>query len=279
MFNGVKMSTSRSIAAVPDPPGRPPLPEMPLARSQVADDVDDALDQVRALIETVVNRHQVRTLDQSLLVTTEDTETAVQALDRLVAGAEHAVSVLVPSNSTAVKVLTGVLEKLAGRWAGAVRVRLICSPEVAVAHRLGEIERSGDTAETVQVRLAGESQRGLVIIDNRVALVRSDPEAGDNQASLVRAPVVVKALHDMFMSNWRRAIPLTEYEQISEYLRGGSGAQILRFLYEGYTDEAAARELSVSVRTYRRRVAEIMRALGATSRFQAGVYTLRMGLL
>ncbi|MFF5718647.1 hypothetical protein [Streptomyces buecherae] len=252
---------------------------MPLARSQVADDVDDALDQVRALIETVVNRHQVRTLDQSLLVTTEDTETAVQALDRLVAGAEHAVSVLVPSNSTAVKVLTGVLEKLAGRWAGSVRVRLICSPEVAVAHRLGEIERAGDTAETVQVRLAGESQRGLVIIDNRVALVRSDPEAGDNQASLVRAPVVVKALHDMFMSNWRRAIPLTEYEQISEYLRGGSGAQILRFLYEGYTDEAAARELSVSVRTYRRRVAEIMRALGATSRFQAGVYTLRMGLL
>ncbi len=114
-----------------------------------------------------------------------------------------------------------------------MRVRLICSPEVAVAHRLGQFERAGDTAETVQVRLAGESQRGLVIIDNRVALVRSDPEAGDNQASLVRAPVVVKALHDMFMGTWRRAIPLTEYEQISEYLRGGSGAQILRFLYEG----------------------------------------------
>ncbi|MFE6776512.1 LuxR family transcriptional regulator [Streptomyces sp. NPDC057702] len=273
------MSTSRPIAAVPDPPDRPPLPDMPRARAQEVDDVDDALRQVRELIETVVTRHQVRTLDQSLLVTTEDTDTAVRALDRLVANAERSVSVLVPANSTAVKVLTRVLENLAGRWAGSVRVRLICSPEVAMAHRLAEFEHAGGGARTVQVRLAGESQRGLVIIDDRVALVRSDPEAGDNQASLVRAPVVVKALQDMFMSNWQRAIPLTEYEQISAYLRGGSGAQILRFLYEGYTDEAAARELSISVRTYRRRVAEIMRALGATSRFQAGVYTLKMGLL
>ncbi|MFT2015041.1 LuxR family transcriptional regulator [Streptomyces sp. 796.1] len=246
----------------------------------MVDDVDDALRQVRTLIESVVTRHQVRTLDQSLLVTTEDAETAAQALDRLVAHAQQSVCVLVPSQPTGLKAVTGALEGLAGDWTGsAVRVRLICSPEVAVAHRLADFEGVGKESGSVQVRLAGESQRGLVIIDNRVALVRSDPDSGDKQASLVRAPVVVRALHDMFMSSWRRSIPLAEYERISEYLRGGSGTRILRFLYEGYTDEAAARELSVSVRTYRRRVAEIMRALGATSRFQAGVYTLKMGLL
>lgn len=271
------------------------MPEIPQAQPQVVDDVDDALRQVRTLIETVVTRHQVRTLDQSLLVTTEDTDTAIQALDRLIMHAERSVSVLMPSHPAAVKVVTQVLENMVGRGASAVRVRLICSPDVAVTHRFADFQQGdrpggappgeggdgggGEGGGSVQVRLAGEPQRGLVIIDNRVALVRSEPESGDRQASLVRAPVVVRALQDMFMSNWRRAIPLTEYEQISEYLRGGSGAQILRFLYEGYTDEAAARELSVSVRTYRRRVAEIMRALGATSRFQAGVYTLKMGLL
>lgn len=245
----------------------------------MVDDVDDALRQVRSLIETVVSRHQVRTLDQSLLVTTEDTDTAAHALNQLVSQAERSICILVPSNPAPLKIVLQVLEQLADRWGRTVRVRLICSPEIAVAHRLTDFERVGGGSASLQVRLAGESQRGVVLIDNRVALVRSDPDVGENQASLVRAPVVVRALHDMFMSIWRRAIPLTEYEQISEYLRGGSGTQILRFLYEGYTDEAAARELSVSVRTYRRRVAEIMRALGATSRFQAGVYTLKMGLL
>ncbi|NEE20393.1 response regulator transcription factor, partial [Streptomyces sp. SID7499] len=45
------------------------------------------------------------------------------------------------------------------------------------------------------------------------------------------------------------------------------------------TDEVAARELTVSVRTYRRYVAEIMTLLDATSRFQAGVRAAELGLL
>ncbi len=40
----------------------------------------------------------------------------------------------------------------------------------------------------------------------------------------------------------------------------------------------AARELSVSVRTYRRYVAEMMSLLGADSRFQAGVRAAELGL-
>lgn len=38
-----------------------------------------------------------------------------------------------------------------------------------------------------------------------------------------------------------------------------------------HTDEAASRRLGVSLRTYRRRVAALMAALGARSRFQAGL--------
>ncbi|GGW13183.1 hypothetical protein GCM10018980_71520 [Streptomyces capoamus] len=54
---------------------------------------------------------------------------------------------------------------------------------------------------------------------------------------------------------------------------------VLRRLRDGFTDEVAARELGVPVRTYRRYVAEIMTLLGAESRFQAGVYAAALGML
>jgi len=44
------------------------------------------------------------------------------------------------------------------------------------------------------------------------------------------------------------------------------------------TDEAAARQLGTSLRTYRRRVAELMATLQAGSRFQAGVRAGELGL-
>lgn len=47
-------------------------------------------------------------------------------------------------------------------------------------------------------------------------------------------------------------------------------SKVLCALGSGATDEAAARELGMSLRTYRRRVAELLANLGAASRFQAG---------
>ncbi|MGW3151455.1 hypothetical protein ACWDG1_43960 [Streptomyces sp. NPDC001177] len=50
-------------------------------------------------------------------------------------------------------------------------------------------------------------------------------------------------------------------------------------LTSGHTDEAAAQSPGLSVRTYRRHVAELMQELGAVSRFQAGVQAVELGLL
>ncbi|MFI6996899.1 hypothetical protein [Nocardia sp. NPDC050175] len=47
----------------------------------------------------------------------------------------------------------------------------------------------------------------------------------------------------------------------------------------GLKDEAAARRLSVSLRTYRRYVAEVMTSLGVATRFQLGVRAAELGLL
>ncbi|MEK8171079.1 hypothetical protein NKH77_20600 [Streptomyces sp. M19] len=54
---------------------------------------------------------------------------------------------------------------------------------------------------------------------------------------------------------------------------------MLERLRDGVTDEAAARELAISVRTYRRYVTGILELLGAASRFQAGVRATELGIL
>lgn len=54
---------------------------------------------------------------------------------------------------------------------------------------------------------------------------------------------------------------------------------LLGLLDTGLTDEAAARQLGVSVRTVRRQMAALMGKLGASSRFQAGHKAAERGWL
>ncbi|WP_433871544.1 response regulator transcription factor [Saccharopolyspora sp. CA-218241] len=53
--------------------------------------------------------------------------------------------------------------------------------------------------------------------------------------------------------------------------------QILCYLALGHTDEQIARRLSVSVRTVRRRIAEVMAELDVVSRFAAGAKATAQG--
>lgn len=54
---------------------------------------------------------------------------------------------------------------------------------------------------------------------------------------------------------------------------------VVAVLSTGLKDEAAARRLSVSLRTYRRYVADIMTRLGVATRFQLGVRAAELGIL
>jgi DNA-binding CsgD family transcriptional regulator len=60
---------------------------------------------------------------------------------------------------------------------------------------------------------------------------------------------------------------------------GPDDRRLLRLLAAGVKDEAVARDLGLSHRTARRRIAALMAALGAESRFQAGVQAARKGWL
>ena len=84
----------------------------------------------------------------------------------------------------------------------------------------------------------------------------------------------------MFGSSGRTdASVRAERLRLDRSLRGAQTRRILEQLCAGRTDDVAAREIDVSLRTYRRHVADIMRELGATSRFQAGARAVELGLL
>jgi DNA-binding NarL/FixJ family response regulator len=54
---------------------------------------------------------------------------------------------------------------------------------------------------------------------------------------------------------------------------------VLELLQLGLKDETIARQLGISLRTVRRRIAMVMDEVGATTRFQAGIEAARRGLI
>jgi DNA-binding NarL/FixJ family response regulator len=129
-----------------------------------------------------------------------------------------------------------------------------------------------------QVRISTDDINETIIIDRRVVILAGDTAHGERSFSVVWAPGVVQAVGSLFDAAWRAGTELEVYDRALMDLRQ-LAPRILELLTSGCKDETAARTLSLSVRTYRRRVAELMDALGASSRFQAGVRARELGLV
>jgi hypothetical protein len=158
---------------------------------------------------------------------------------------------------------------------------------------LGEL-RGVDVADAQvpdQALLAQLRQRGEPLGDRLAAgrVPPADPQvdqvemAGQpsplgREYTVTTSPALLGGVYSLFTAAWEAATDL------GAYLRGEvpdlapEAREILWALGAGLTDEAAARRLGTSLRTYRRRVAELMAALEAGSRFQAGVRAAELGL-
>lgn len=118
-----------------------------------------------------------------------------------------------------------------------------------------------------------------IIIDRAVMILAGEPFAGDREFTVTTSPALIGGVYALFEAAWEAAADL------GAYLRGelprvdAEARRILGVLAEGVTDEVGARRVGVSLRTYRRRVAELMRLLDAESRFQAGVQAGELGLI
>lgn len=127
-----------------------------------------------------------------------------------------------------------------------------------------------------QVRVLPElPTRMLVIGDTHVVL----PEPlgyADMPLVIARQSAVVAAAAHWFELLWERAAtPATDRAAA----RWDQRRFLLQQLAVGAHDEQIARNLGISLRTVRRRVADLMRELGADTRFQAGVEAARRGWL
>lgn len=115
-----------------------------------------------------------------------------------------------------------------------------------------------------------------IILDRRVMLLAGPGVPGDREFTVTTSPALIEGVHALFEAGWEGAVPLADRQDLP--MLDPEVRAILRTLGAGLTDEAAARRMGISLRTYRRRVAELMKALDSDSRFQAGLRAGELGL-
>ena len=120
-----------------------------------------------------------------------------------------------------------------------------------------------------QVRVIDEMPTRMFIIKGTHAVLPEPLGYADEPRLLVRQPAIVGALTMLFERFWEQATALPDLD--SRRPRVDIRGSLLRQLAAGAKDEQIARTLGLSLRTVRRRVADLMIELGADTRFQAGV--------
>jgi DNA-binding CsgD family transcriptional regulator len=122
-------------------------------------------------------------------------------------------------------------------------------------------------------RVTRETFRHMAVINRTVAFVQADPADPWAGALQIRQPGVVAMLAEVFEGMWDRA------REVDDLSLSAVEQRVLDALARHDTDEAAARSINVSVRKFRAHVADLMRTLGANSRFQAALRAKERGWL
>ncbi|MBW3664433.1 MAG: hypothetical protein KY469_15135 [Actinobacteria bacterium] len=161
-----------------------------------------------------------------------------------------------------------------------VRYRIVYSREALEwPGMLPHIERYMAAGE--HARVLAEVPMKLDIVDRKLGLVPltlDDPGRMEG-ALLVNPSPLLEGLEVLFETLWDRAVPLDaalgvepEPDAISD-----EHAELLALMAAGLKDAAIARQLGVGLRTVHRRVAALLDALGAETRYQAGLQAARRG--
>ncbi|MEV6773767.1 hypothetical protein AB0N05_34540 [Nocardia sp. NPDC051030] len=157
------------------------------------------------------------------------------------------------------------------------QVRLLYSPDYLESRDRQPLLRH--SSQGAQIRVTDNDFHNALIIDRRVAVLWSGAGAEQPYAYLVREPAILRTLHQFALLTWQSACGLGNHLDSHGAEFDEMSLKVLNSLNLGLIDEAAARRLGVSLRTYRRQVAELMDRLGVRTRFQIGVRAAELGLL
>jgi DNA-binding CsgD family transcriptional regulator len=129
------------------------------------------------------------------------------------------------------------------------------------------------------VRISGSPlPHETILIDRRVMILAGRETPTGREYTVTTSQILIEGVHSLFRAIWDSAVDLDTYLRSDVPHLDVDSRKILEALGSGLTDESAAKRLSVSLRTYRRRVAELMAKLEANSRFQAGLRAGELGL-
>ncbi|MGW0859028.1 helix-turn-helix transcriptional regulator [Streptomyces sp. NPDC002690] len=124
-----------------------------------------------------------------------------------------------------------------------------------------------------QLRVLDGMFERVLIFDQSAALVQSVPDAPDQRAVLIRQEGLVQTLRSFVERSWAHAADVAallgggaERDRLEEFQ-----LKVLQIMARTDKDEAGARELGISVRTYRGHVARLLHRLNAATRFQAAL--------
>jgi DNA-binding CsgD family transcriptional regulator len=137
------------------------------------------------------------------------------------------------------------------------------------------IRRRAEAGE--HVRILAEVPFRLAITGASAALMSEDFGLPTERRLVIRQPALVGALVVMVEELWGKAMSVPGLDAQPGAQGASDQRLLLSELAAGAKDEQIARALGMSVRTVRRRVADVMDELGADSRFQAGVEAVRRG--
>ena len=128
-------------------------------------------------------------------------------------------------------------------------------------------------ARSAGCRILRDVPLKLVVVDRRTGLLPTSPdvvvEFGPSS--------LLDGLLRLFELLWQQASPLAPSASAGPL--SFEDQQLLSLAAAGLTDQAIARRLGVAQRTVERRMQRILRALDATTRFQAGLRAGQRGLL
>jgi predicted transcriptional regulator/DNA-binding CsgD family transcriptional regulator len=161
----------------------------------------------------------------------------------------------------------------------AVAYRVVYDQEaVAIPGRLTNIWdgiRSGERA-----RVGGTLPVKLVMCDDALAIMCSPAEYQNAIAYLIHPSALLEVTTALFEAVWERAVPLDRTEsKTGEIPIDERDRQLLNLLATGATDTVIARTFGVSARTVQRNIHELMKKVGARTRFQAGMEAVNRGWL
>lgn len=135
----------------------------------------------------------------------------------------------------------------------------------------GWLEHMRDnTSRGEECRVAPSLPFKLIVADRKIAIIPLDLARPDGPVLLVRSSSLLEALCEVFELLWRNAtpFPLDDSDQAASGRQ--SSASLLSLLTSGLNDKAIELELGMSHRTLARRISELMKEFGATTRCQLG---------